>query len=173
MESRDRLLGAVRGYDGRDVEPLAEAYRAFASADRFADEVLNLCASANALEGEAATWLLKTFMDDGGRLTPAQTHQLVDTICTFESWQAQLHVCQCAGRLEIEPADADFLIHWLTPLLSSKRPFLRAWSLDALCAIAEQHTSYREMFSSALSVATSDDAASVRARARKLVARHK
>lgn len=171
MEDPDRLPGAVRNYDGRDVEPLAKAYQAFASVGGFTDEVLKLCRSANALEGEAATWLLKAFMDDGGRLTAAQTRQLIDIAGDFSSWQAQLHVCQCIRKLETEPEDANVLVEWLMPFLSSERPFLRAWSLDALSAITEQHASHREVFSSALSKAASDDAASVRARARKLAAR--
>lgn len=164
------LTDTVRDYDGRDVEPLAKAYKAFASADGFTDHVLRLCSADNALEGEAATWLLKAIMDDGGGLTPAQTRQLVGIAGHFSSWQAQLHVCQCIGRLEVEPDDADRLVDWLTPLLSNERPFLRAWSLDALSALAEQHAVYGDAFSNALSVAGSDDAASVRARARKLAA---
>ena len=87
---------------------------------------------------------------------------------TVTAWEAQLHLCQIARHLTVSAKDAGRFATWLEGLLAHKRPFLRAWSLDALCRMALQHERYRTRALQALDAASRDSAASVAARVRRL-----
>ena len=56
---------------------------------------------------------------------------------------------------------------WFETLLKNDRPFLRAWSMDALQKLAQQDAELAQRADTALAAAEHDPAASVRVRARR------
>lgn len=100
---------------------------------------------------------------------PAGTSERIGrTLEQVEAWDAQLHLCQSARRLRIAPETTASWRVWLLPLLTHKRPFLRAWALDAFCHLAEIDEALAEDAERWRARMADDPAASVRARARKL-----
>jgi hypothetical protein len=107
-------------------------------------------------------------LEAGRELSKLQCRTLISKLETVESWAAQLHLCQVIRHLSPNAQGAEEIVRWLLPLLAHDRPFVRAWSLDALCHVSALYSVYASRAEEALNSATRDAAASVRARARNL-----
>ena len=106
----------------------------------------------------------------------------VEAACRTLPGYTDALIALCADRSETVAAGASWLLRsalqsgdalarWLEPLLRHERPFLRAWSLDALAHLAAAHPGHGAAYAAALVRALEDDAASVTARARRLAKR--
>lgn len=168
MGALDALRSELAEFDGKAVSILSEIAAHNSSRASFFDDLIELIPDEEGAISDGATWLIKAHFDDGGALSKSQTDRLVAAAPKTESWQAQLHLCQTIGRCALTPAHAKKLSEWLGPLLSHKRPFLRAWSLDALSALAATDPSLSDRYKTAMAAALNDSAASVRARARNI-----
>lgn len=165
------LRERLSAFDGRAMSRLGEAEATLGGDPAYTDALLALVSDAEGLVGSGATWLLKSFLEQGGALSAQQTEALIAALpqeAKGAHWSTTLHLCQCVGYLDLTSAGATSLCVWVEPLLTHKRPFLRAWSLDALAHLARAHEDYRAPFEAARARASGDEAASVRARARKL-----
>ena len=160
------LEDALRQSDGKGITTLSEIRAAFAGGRTFLSELIGLVGHDETPISDGATWLIKDRLDDGVRLTRSQTEILVGSLHAISSWQAQLHICQSIRHLEISGSLTDDCADWLKPLLRSDRPFLRAWSMDALQWLGSHSPELAGPVEAALTAAEQDSAASVRARAR-------
>ncbi len=161
------LEDALKRYDGKATSILSEARATFGERRTFLSELVRLSGHDEPNVSDGATWLIKASLEDGVRLSPSQIEELIGRLDAISSWPAQLHICQSAEHLEVSAHQANACADWLTPLLISDRPFLRAWSMNALQHLAKQNPTLAERAMAALSAAENDSAASVRARARK------
>lgn len=140
----------------------------------YRDALISMVDDKEPMVASGATWLLKSCLEKGGALSARQTAALIAALPSGEGkrWSAALHLCQCVRYLTLtdagSKAEAETLWAWLAPLLHHTRPFVRAWSLDALAHLARAHDERRADFEAALQRASDDEAASVRARARQL-----
>ncbi|WP_421723142.1 hypothetical protein [Bauldia sp.] len=158
---------ALARFDGKATTILSEIRAKFGGEPTFVSEVVRLASAKNPQISDGSTWLIKNCLEDGVRLTPSQTEDLVAHLDAVTSWQAQLHICQSLQYMEIPARLADLFAAWLTPLLRSDRPFLRAWSMDALQHLASRSPKLSRQAEDALETAGRDSSASVRARARR------
>ncbi len=164
----ETLKTRLLAFDGRGLSVLGEIEATCMHEGGYCDFLIELAGDPEGSVSSGATWLIKARVERGEALSRAQTMILFSWLASVQDWTAQLHICQSVGHLTVEPADAARLASWLTPLLTHKRPFLRAWSLDALCQIARDNSDYAEEARTALAAAAGDTAASVRARARNI-----
>jgi len=164
----DILREKLSAYDGKATTFLGEAEKALSETNGYLDALIALSAEPEGHFSNAATWLIKSALEKGAALTEVQIETLIEALLRVTDWAAQLHICQSLRFLTVPEHAAESVADWLTGLLASKRPFLRAWSLDALGALAEVHKEYAQSFNAALHRAQCDEAASVRARARNL-----
>lgn len=162
------LFNRLRKYDGKAVTILGELEAEYADYPDYLDGLIVLMADRETVVSDGATWLIKSALEKGGRLSPDQAAQFVGHFCALEGWAGKLHVCQTMQYIEIPCDRADTAAQWVTGLLEHDRPFVRAWAIDALCRIAVQHASFRDVASDAVQNGGRDNAASVRARCRKL-----
>ncbi len=162
------LLNRLQAFDGRAVSMLGEIAAEYGAEPAYCDALIALAAHDQAAVSSGATWLIKAALEHGEALSAAQSEALWDEIPAIRYWQAQLHICQCAAYLSFSADGAATMDRWLTPLLHHDRPFLRAWSVDALCRVAAQHPEYGHAARDAARAAAKDSAASVRARIRQL-----
>jgi len=173
MRILPKLRNRLADYDGRAVTLLGETEAAFGAESGYLDALITLASEAQGHIASGATWLLKSALEQGrslsGQQVAALSAELHGGLSGDAAWDVQLHICQCVQYLTIPTGSAAEFAVWLEPLLGHRRPFLRAWSLDALFRLSQQHSAYRSDFDAALAVAEQDEAASVRARARKLV----
>ncbi len=163
----NRLEEALRRYDGKTTDGLAEISAAFGDRHSLLSELVGLATHEEALVSEAATWLIKAQLDNGARLTGPETEALLGRLDRVTPWQAQLHICQSVRHFDVPTQLAIDCVEWFEALLTSDRPFLRAWSMDALQELAQQNAELAQRTEMALAAAEQDPAASVRSRARR------
>lgn len=171
---KDDLRAALTPFDGRATSLLGEAEAAFSGQAGYIEALIALIGDAEPYVSSGATWLLKNYFEQGGALSAEQTQTLIAALPSGDDahWSTQLHLCQSMRYLDLSRNGSDALWvsdlwAWVEPLLTHKRSFLRAWSLDALAHLARAHQAYQAAFEQALQRASEDEAASVRARARK------
>ena len=164
----ERLCARLADYDGRATTVLGEAEAKLSDETGYCEALIALAAEPFGHVSDGATWLLKSALEFGRTLSGKQIDALCGRLPKVDGWAAQLHLCQSVRFLTLSRRNANDLSEWLEPLRSHPRPFLRAWSLDALAHLADQHCDHLAGFRQALAEAESDEAASVRARARNL-----
>lgn len=162
-----QLYSDLSAFDGRAISILGEIRKKYDASPSFISDLVTHSASDAPNISEGATWIIKSILEDGHSLTPAQTRKLIDGLQSVSRWQAQLHICQMLGSIDVPTESAPAVADWLSPLLKHDRPFLRAWSMNALQHLAVQHDLYSARAQAALVKAKTDKSPSVRARARK------
>ncbi|MEM8685761.1 MAG: hypothetical protein AAGF81_00420 [Pseudomonadota bacterium] len=162
------LLEDLRAYDGKAVTLLSEAHARHGGAASYLADLVALSAHDELHVSDGATWLLKASLEKGNLLSPSETDALLANLEKIVHWPAQLHVCQMLDALTVPEEAAPPLADWLSGLLKHERPFLRAWSMSALHALAAQHPAFDRQAKSALEAAETDASAAVRVRARNL-----
>lgn len=111
---------------------LSEARAAFASEADYPQWLAELAGDVDWRVSSGSTWLLLDHLKQGKSLSAAPLQKLVDSLDDLSHWSAQLHVCQSIRHLELGAAEASHLADWLATMLKHKRPFIRAWALDAM-----------------------------------------
>lgn len=164
----EKLRQLLLNFDGRALTILGEIEAAFGARCDYVDQLLSLAADNVDTVSSGATWLLKSRLEQQGELSAGQTETLILGINAVRDWSAQLHLCQSIRFLTVTEPLAEPLVSWLEPLLAHPRPFLRAWSLDALCHVAKHNARFMTKAQHALETARADPAASVKARARNI-----
>ena len=145
------------------LESLAHTYGA-----NVLDDLVILTASDETEVSRGASWLLKRALESGACLSDAQLVTVIQISPDAAHWETALHICQSIRFANPEKSTAQRAGRWLAPYLDHKRPFLRAWSLDGLCALAALFPRLKSDAEAALEKGREDPAASVRARARRL-----
>lgn len=168
VQMSETLEDHLIGVDSNAVGRLSELRSRFRDTPNFLHDVLRLCCDERSEVADSATWILKSEIDDGAKLTSDQIEMLTTRLNAITSWQAMLHVCQISGRMDVSQQQARCLVEWALPLTYHERPFLRAWSLDAVVMLATRFEENKTRADVVLKEALTDRAASVRARARKL-----
>lgn len=164
----EELRDHISAFDGRATTILGEAEARYRDRPDYLESLVALAGDETHAVSSGATWLIKAHLEAGGTLGRSETTGLLSSLAPITAWDVQLHLCQIAQYLTFSAKDANRFATWLESLLTHKRPFLRAWSVDALCRIALQHGRYREKAEDALEAASKDKAASVAARMRRL-----
>ena len=162
------LRETLRGGQPLAVSELARLSDMYRGQPGYIDTLILMSADHQDQVSNASTWLLKRALETGSRLSQAQTKTLIERLPAITWWGAQLHLCQMIHFLDLPANYAAPLIVWLRPLRKSDRPFLRAWALDATCEIARQRENFTPEALAALEAALHDEAASVKARARRI-----
>lgn len=160
------LEEALRQFDGKATTALSEIRAKSADEQVLLSKLIGLVGNTEATVSDAATWLIKDMLNDGNRLSIPLTTELVSRLAFVSSWQSQLHLCQSFRFFNLADKHTDVCVDWLRPLLTSDRPFVRAWAMDALQQLASLDPALADKATKALKAAEEDVAASVRARAR-------
>ncbi len=164
------LATEIAAFDGKHTDTL----EALAARIRPNRSTLNeLCALAGQEEPRlqvAATWLLKRFQSDGLSFSPAQVEKILDLFDSVTDWEARLHLLQILPGLAVPAARKGALYEILISedCLNNDAKFVRAWSYNALAALATQHPEFRPEVARRLAAAEGEETASVRARIRNI-----
>lgn len=162
------LLQALRAFDGKAISILSEARTRFGGSVDFLGEIAALIDSQEGSVSDGATWLIKNCAESGIAPRPPEIAVIVARLDKVPTWQAALHLCQTAEFFAFTPTQARRFAEWAAQFLDHERPFLRAWSMNALQYAARQAPDLAELAETALVRAEEDRSASVRARARKV-----
>lgn len=174
-----RVLECLRDFDGKRVTSLANfCDRGKPSADELKCLVDVSCSAEQKLR-VAATWMLKRYGEQGVPLPQAQVSRLLRCWKSWEDWESTLHLLQILGSLEIPEALFEATWNHCVTLTRSEKKrsqnkhsenkMVRAWALNGLAHMSLQRSGYHPEALLKCRDALDDDAAAVRARARKLV----
>ena len=162
------LLQALRAFDGKATSILSEARARFGGNADFLNQLAALIASPEGSVSDGATWLIKNCAESDVVPGPLEIAAIVARLDDVPTWQAALHLCQTAEFLAFTPDQARRFAEWAARFLDHERPFLRAWSMNALQHAARHTPDLAPLAETALALAEDDRSASVRARARKI-----
>ncbi len=162
------ITTALSRYDGKTIGHLAQIEAEFGNDPEYLAALIEVLPSDTPHVENGATWLIKDRLERGGTLSQARTDQLATAVPALGDWQAVLHVAQIVKFLRPTPPASRLLALEMKGLLEHERPFLRAWSLDALAHLSRHLSELEPIVSDAVTAAIEDPAPSVRARARAL-----
>lgn len=165
----DDIAARLLEWDGKHTDLLVKVHGEVSEEDNYPDVLATLCGSENSRLQEAASWLVLHCGKCGVAFGPALSGRIVAAMNADKSWAQALHICQAMKYLDLTEADAISHLPRFQDLASHKRPFLRAWAVDAVVVLGKRHGG--EVLSAAqtlLANAAKDPAASVRARVRNI-----
>ena len=162
------LRALLDKFDGVHINSLEVIAESLAPEPPVLDALCELALGDESKLQSASTWLLKRFLEQGARLNGKQTTALLNVLRGDGHWEAKLHILQMLGGLTIA-ADASHEL-WATLAARTKdnNKLIRAWSYHGLAVIADQHLAFRSKAIDWLAAGEEDEAASVRARIRRL-----
>lgn len=163
------ILLDLADYDGKQVAVLEAIKRSRTPDVTLLTELIALVDADESDVATGATWLLRSYLEDGATLGPKLVSSLASALRHIDSHWARLHICQAVRSIVIPAGDASSFADFLRESTQSKRPFVRAWATDGLFHLSRQHASYEKEARLCLEHALTDRAASVRARARKIL----
>ncbi len=162
------LRGRLESFDGKAVGFLSAAQVAFRGDAGFLSEVVELCCDGSQHVSAGASWMLKDELERGAHLSGEDVAKLLGGLDGVVAWQAQLHLCQCLEYVELSERDALVVARWAHRFETAARPFLRAWSLHLRVILARRFAALAGDGAAARLRGEADEAASVRARMRRL-----
>ena len=165
LETVDR---AIAEFDGRHIAPLEQAADALDPSDAVLGDLADTCRTSDEAEQTAASWILKRLLERGARPTPETLDRIVCVMARVEGWEARLHFAQAHQWLEPTERQAAMAATTLARWFGSDKAFVRAWACDALWRLGMRHGSLQVEARRIATLAETDPAASVRARARNL-----
>lgn len=165
MPRLECLREELAEYDGRSPTILSEISVRHRDKAGFQSDLVDLVLDEVPTIAEGATWMLKADLEQGCVLSPQDIERLASQVSGVKTWQTQLHICQSIRYLKVPKQVEQNIENWLTKLLDTRRPFLRAWSVDAYCRLLGGNSHKTK---SLLERMEKDEAASVRARVRNL-----
>lgn len=164
------LIDDLAEYDGKStsiLEAIAESYRGSPEALSLS---VRLVTASDENVAAGATWLMRRWLEAGRRLSSEDVVELGRRLSEVNGPWARLHICQAVDLIDIGSHVAPSFFDFLEEASESPRPFLRAWGTDGMVRLARNHARYHEAAERALERAVTDEAASVRARARRILA---
>ncbi len=162
------LRTRLDAFDGVHIDTLEAIAESLAPKPQAFDALCELARSDEGKMQSASTWLLKRLLEKGNRLSGEQTTALLNVLRRDGHWEAKLHVLQMLGDLAIGADASPELWAKLSEQTKDKNKLIRAWSYHGLAVIADQHSAYRARAVDWLADGEKDEAASVRARIRRL-----
>ncbi|MFK8033272.1 MAG: hypothetical protein AB8B94_03930 [Hyphomicrobiales bacterium] len=133
------LHALLSKFDGRTTTSLTDIEVAHGHEDGYVNSLIFLIGNGETNQSDGATWLIKAWLEQNKPFSKAQSDQLIERLPLIDCWQSQLHICQSIKNLTISASEASHVCEWLHGLLRHEKPFLRAWSLNALIVISNTH----------------------------------
>ncbi len=162
------LIDALSSFDGKRIDTLKAIAESFPVTPQLLIQLCELTQSQERKMQSASTWLLRRYHQAGAQLSPRQSAQLLQVLLQGSYWESQLQVLQMLDELCIPAEFVESLWTALIGKTCDQNKFIRAWTINGLVVLADQSEQYRDNALALLLQAAVDEAASVRARIRRI-----
>lgn len=163
------LYDILAAWDGKRTAPLQTLFDAAEDKDALAAQAVAYCATP--LTERGATWLLKHALETGADLDAGAQSDLIDSLPALSHCEARLHVLQILDRLELDGAEVGAKVAaFLEDAVADQNKFVRAWAYSGYHALAAQSPGYEERARRLIEQALAEEAPSIQARLRKVLA---
>ena len=157
----------LAAWDNKSADEIKAIFVSHSGEPNFAEKLVSLITKESIQPG--ATWLLKALLESGTELTTDQIHYVYSSLSSLDHWESKLHVLQSIPYMPINAAQADDLHKFLRATIADPNKFVRAWAYNGLFHLASQHPEYIEEAKQFFDLAMIEEAASVKARVRKVM----
>lgn len=157
----------IAAWDGKSASDIKTVYDSYHTQSDFPDTIIILSTSSTYEKG--ATWLLKTWLEDGNKLKPTQIQEIYSLLNKLEHWEAKLHVLQSIPFMPISETEREKVYNFLRATLTDPNKFVRAWSYNGFYELSTQYSKYQSETKQFFEMAMRDEAASVKARIRNIM----
>ncbi|ARU56424.1 hypothetical protein OLMES_2361 [Oleiphilus messinensis] len=159
----------VSAWDGKSAAAIRAVFNWYVQDVFFIDELVALLAERQCQKG--ATWLLKACIEDDHTVSAQQSAIILEQIDVLACWESKLHVLQILPALKIDALHKLKLERFLRDALNAKNKFVRAWAYNGFIVLATQYPEYQPEAEKLIDNAMQDEAPSVKARIRQVMAR--
>lgn len=153
-------------WDGKSSTDIQNIYHSHNNGRHFVPDIVNLITSGTQSKG--ASWLLKRYLENDGKLTNQQIHQIYKALPIINNWETRLHLLQSIPYLPISNTDKNTVEDFVRDGLTGLNKFVRAWSYHGFYELARTFPEFRTEAKQLFELAMNDEAASVKARIRNL-----
>lgn len=161
------LQQALSDWEGKKVDKLKRIYQQQQDQPSFVEEILSLLKSE--AEQKAASWLLKYHLEQDNLLTDGQIITMTNGLEKVYNWESRLHLLQILPLVDI-PKEAQLAVEdFVRGSLSSDNKFVRAWALQGMYELSRQRPELQREVYFLCEKAMQTEAASVKARVRKIL----
>lgn len=160
------LATAIASWDGRSADDIAAVYQKYSGQRGFSKSLLKLLQVEELQAG--ASWLLKAWLEKGGRLSKQDTGSFFHSFYVFQHWSARLHGLQCLPYLDVPDVEEKSLERFLRQQLTHENKFVRAWAYNGFALLSRKNPEFRQETELLFEMAMRDEAASVKARIRQI-----
>jgi hypothetical protein len=161
------IKSALKEWDGKSAADIKAIYDIYQTELNFVNDIVELsfiCDYEN-----AATWLLKAWLEDGNQLKQSQIKTICCSLNQLQHWQAKLHLLQCIPYMPIAEAENETLHTFLRMTLTHQNKFVRAWSYNGFYELSKSYPQYKTETKQYFELAMRDEAPSVKARIRNIM----
>lgn len=162
------LAADIKASEGKSVSVISAVYARHSKRPSFLAELTSAMANESLQDG--ATWLLKHHLERESPLDKERAKEVLQTLPKLTSWVAKLHVLQSLQWMPIPTRYKKKLETFLRACLQEKNKFVRAWAYSGFYELARQHPEYRLEAQQLCEQAANNEAPSVRARIRNILA---
>jgi len=163
----NKLSKEVLGWDGKSAGDIEKIYIRYHYSHDFSSQLIALCQDEDLNLG--GTWLLKHYLENGGKLTTEQGQVILTQLPSYTNWESKLHILQIFSYLKLTQSTRTVLEHFLKQELSDSNKFVKAWCYNGLYELAVEFPELQYEVSELLYLALENEPASVKARVRKLL----
>ena len=156
----------ISRWDGKSADDIRAIHNRYCAKEDYVNHLVDLILNSELRTG--ATWLLKATLESGATITQSRIAQIYASLEKLDYWEQKLHVLQCIEFMPIEARQTGCVEIFLRACLSHDNKFVRAWAYSGYYCLAKQHKEFREEVTRLFEMALRDEAASVKARVRKV-----
>ncbi|GJL65361.1 MAG: hypothetical protein NPIRA05_03320 [Nitrospirales bacterium] len=161
------LKQEIVAWDGKSADGIRDIYARNCHASLFVSEILRLTKQKPLQKG--TTWLLKRHLEKTGCLEPSDVKEVSQLLPKLEHWETKLHILQCIPYMPIPKTHKKKVETFLKECLAGDAKFVRAWAFSGFYELAVQYPEYQEETKKLFEVAMRVEAASVKARIRRVM----
>ena len=161
------LRADLAAWDGKSADDIRVVYDRYCGGPSFVSDVLDLAADASLQNG--ATWLLKHHLEASNALEPDEVGKVCAFLPDLTHWESRLHVLQCLPHVPVPASHREAVEAFLRTNMADDVKFVRAWAYGGYWELARQFPEYRAEAERLCEIAMHHEAASVKARLRRVM----
>ncbi len=160
------LSEAILQWNGKSADDIKQIFHSHNASSDFVTELLHGLVNSELSKG--ATWLLKSWLEDGNSFSESQSLHVINSLEKLDHWESRLHILQCFNHLSVPSSSKIKVETFLRSCLNDKNKFIRAWTYNAWYLFAQSFPEYKAEVEQFIEMAMRDEAPSVKARIRNL-----
>ena len=170
--SDEQLFNQLASWNGKDMNYVKALYDANYLDPLFFHKVIAAFKTIGSTR-DAGSWIIKHHYDNNRSLEDHAVLDMLESAGDIESWPARLHILQILDKVELTEDVQQPVYSLVKNSLNDNNKFVRAWALEGYYQLSRYLPDLRNELTILCQNAMETESASVKVRARKILARLK